>query len=84
MSGSPKRFGYGVGWNKAPSPSAPTCDMTNAELTHAYQHLAAQAALDKAWAKLAEGAITAGDAILHQVDRRLKQQFDAAPTAAMA
>ena len=77
-----------MGWSEAPSPSAPTRDMTATELTHAYQHLAAQAALDKAWAKTVEASITdhalwldrhsqAGDAMMHQVEQRLKRQFDA-------
>ena len=62
--------------------------MTSTELTHAYQHLAALAALDKAWVKTVETAITdhalwldrhshAGDSIMHQVEQRLKRQFDA-------
>ena len=91
MSGSPKRFSGEGGWTEAPSPSAPTPDVTATELTHAYQHLAAQAALDKAWAKMVEGAITdhvlwldrhasADDAIMHQVEMRLERQFDATPT----
>ena len=95
MSGSPKRFSDGSRWIEAPSPSAPTTDMTIAELIHAYQHLAAQAALDKAWAKMVEGTIadhalwldrqtSVGDAIMHQVEMRLKRQFDATPTAATA
>ena len=44
---SPTRF---TGENErasAPSPAAPSTEMTMAELTHAYQHLAAQAGLDK-------------------------------------
>ena len=56
--------------------------MTALELTHAYQHLAAQAALDKAWAKMLEVSITdhalwlhrlsqAGDAMMHQVKQYL-------------
>ena len=36
--------------SEAASLIAPTQDMTLAELTHAYQHLAAQSALDKQWA----------------------------------
>ena len=63
--------------------------MTPIELTHAYQHLAAQAAFGKAWAKMVEGAITdhalwldrhtsAGDGVMHQVEQR---QVDATPTA---
>ena len=32
--------------------------MTLAELTHAYQHLAAQAGLDKQWSARVESAIT--------------------------
>ena len=35
---------------EAAGPVAPTQDMTITELTHAYQHLAAQSALDKQWA----------------------------------
>ena len=95
MSGSLKRFSDGSGRIEAPSPSAPTRDMTIAELTRAYQHLAAQAAVDKAWAKMVEGAIadyvlrldrhiSAGDAVMYQVEMRLKRQFDAIPTAATA
>ena len=88
--GSPKRFidGTTSGWSEAPSPSAPTRDMTAFELTHAHQHLAAQAALDKSWAKTVKASSTddalwldrhsqAGDAMMHQVEQRLKRQFDA-------
>ena len=77
ISDSPKRFSDGTGWSEAPSHSAPTRDMNLAELPHAYEHLAAQASLDKAWAKTVEASIThhalwfdrhsqAGDAIMHQ------------------
>ena len=65
------------------------------ELTHAYQDLAAQASLDKSWAKTVESSITdhalwldrrsqAGDAIVHQVEQRLKRQFDATAATAQA
>ena len=49
IGGSPKRFsdGTSASWNEAPSPAAPLHDMNLSELTHAYQHLAAQAAFDK-------------------------------------
>ena len=57
VSGSPKRFLVNARV-EAPSPLVPTRDMTVSELTHAYQHLAAQAALDKAWSKMVDGAIT--------------------------
>ncbi len=90
IEGSPKRFSDGTSqnWNEVPSPAAPSRDMTLSELTHAYQHLAAQAAHDKTWVKTVELTITdhalwldrhsrAGDAILHQVEQRLKRQFDA-------
>ena len=54
--GSPVRI---VGARReAASPTAPTHDMTLTELTHAYQHLAAQAELDKTWAVKVEGAVT--------------------------
>ena len=43
---------------EAESPSAPTHDMSLSELIHAYQHLAAQAELDKKWMTEVEGAIT--------------------------
>ena len=55
---SPTRF---TGENEratAPSPAAPSTEMTMAELTHAYQHLAAQAGLDKQWSTRVESAIT--------------------------
>ena len=42
-----KRLSNAGSREHAPSPSAPTKDMTIQELTHVYQHLAAQAALDK-------------------------------------
>ena len=90
ISGSPKRFtdGTSKGWTEAPSPTAPSRDMIPSELTHAYQHLAAQAPLDKAWVKTVEMTITdhalwldrhshAGDSSMHQVEQRLKRQFDA-------
>ena len=57
ISGPPKRFLVGARI-EAPSLSAPTRDMTVAKLTHAYQHLVAQSALDKAWSKMFKGAIT--------------------------
>ena len=53
--GSPARVGAR---RVAASPSAPTRDMTLAELTHAYQHLASQASMDQDWAGNVEGAIT--------------------------
>ena len=88
ISDSPKRFTDGTAWSEAPSPSARTRDMNLSELTHAYQHLAAQASLDKACAKTVEASITdhslwldrhsqAGDAIMHKVEQRLKRQFGA-------
>ena len=90
---SPKRFsdGTSTNWNEVPSPAAPSRDMTLTELTHAYQHLAAQAAHDKVWVKTVEMTITdhalwldrhsqAGDAIMHQVEMRLKRQSDATVT----
>ena len=93
IGGSPKRFtdGTSTNWNEVPSPAAPSRDMTLSELTHAYQHLAAQAAHDKTWVKTVELTITdhalwldrhsqAGDAIMHQVEQRLKRQFDATVT----
>ena len=54
-----------------------------------------QATLDKAWAKMVEGAVadhvlwldrhkSAGDAIMHQVKMRLKRQSNATPSAATA
>ena len=55
---SPTRF---TGENMradAVSPAAPTQDMTITELTHAYQHLAAQLGLDRQWAKRVESVIT--------------------------
>ena len=55
---SPTRFTGANGLASAPSPAAPTQDMTLTELTHAYQHLAAQAGLDKQWAVRVESAIT--------------------------
>ena len=55
---SPTRFTGTNGHAQAPSPAAPTQDMTLTELTHAYQHLAAQAGLDKQWAGRVESAIT--------------------------
>ena len=55
---SPTRFTGANGLASAPSPTAPTQDMTVTELTHAYQHLAAQAGLDKQWAARVESAIT--------------------------
>ena len=88
IGGSPKRFsdGTSASWSEAPSPAAPFKDMNLAELTHAYQHLAAQAAIDKTWVKTVETATTdhalwldrhsqAGDSIMHQVEQRLKRQF---------
>ena len=55
-SGSPQRLlGARI---EAESPSAPTREMSQMELTHAYQHLAAQAELDKQWMSKVEGAIT--------------------------
>ena len=67
--------------------------MTTTALVHAYQLLAAQAALDKSWVKTVETAITdhavwlerhshAGDSIMHQVEQRLKHQFDATTATA--
>ena len=53
-----KRFSHTGSHESAPSPSAPSKDMTISELTHAYQHLAAQAALDKQWARRVEGSLT--------------------------
>ena len=93
ISESPKRFSDGTGWSEAPSPSAPTRDMNLSELIHAYQHLAAQALLDKAWAKTFEASITdhalwldrhsqAGDAVMHQVKQRLKRRFGATTVTA--
>ena len=55
---SPTRF---TGENmraEAASPAAPSADMTITELTHAYQHLAAQLGLDRQWATHVESAIT--------------------------
>ena len=97
IGGSPKRFsdGTSASWNEAPCPAAPFQDMNLSELTHAYQHLAAQAAFDKTWVKTVETAITdhalwldrhsqAGDSIMHQVEQRLKRQFDAVTTTTKA
>ena len=58
MADSPKRFSSDGTHVKAASPIAPTQDMTITELTHAYQQLAAQAALDTQWAGRVELAIT--------------------------
>ena len=55
---SPTRFTGESTRADAVSPAAPTQDMTITELTHAYQHLAAQSALDKQWAGRVELAIT--------------------------
>ena len=57
MEDSPKRFTTAGSRENAPSPAAPTKDMTIQKLTHAYQHLAAQAALDKQRAARVEGAL---------------------------
>jgi hypothetical protein len=97
IGGSPKRFsdGTSASWNEAPSPAAPFKDMSLAKLTHAYQHLADQAAFNKTWVKTVETAITdlalwldrhsqAGDSIMHQVEQRPKRQFDAVTTTATA
>ena len=84
ISDLPQRFSDGTSWSEVPSPSAPTRDMNLSELTHTYQHLAAQVSLDKAWAKTVEASITghalwldrhlqAGDSIMHQVEQRLKR-----------
>ena len=43
---------------EAASPAAPSADMMIMELTHAYQHLAAQSGLDRQWATRVESAIT--------------------------
>ena len=43
---------------EAASPAVPSADMTITELTHAYQHLAAQSGLDRQWATRVESAIT--------------------------
>ena len=58
MEDSPKRFSVDGSRIEAPSLSAPTYVMSIAELSQAYQHLAAQAALDKQWAGRVEGTIT--------------------------
>ena len=58
MEYSPKRFTIDESCVEAASPSAPTHDMSTMELTHVYQNLAAQAALDKQWAGRVEFAIT--------------------------
>ena len=58
MEDSPKRFSNAGSRKHAPSPPAPTKDMMIQELTQAYQHLVAQAALDKQWVSRAEGAVT--------------------------
>ena len=42
----------------APSPPGPYRDMTIAELTHSFQALSAQAALDVAWMSTVEEAVT--------------------------
>ena len=53
---SPKRATQRV---QAASPSAPTRDMTLSELTHAFQHLAAQSDHDKVWcAKVEKPSLT--------------------------
>ena len=53
----------------AASPAAPSQDMTITELTHAYQHLAAQAGLDKQWSTRVESAITDHALWLHKHSR---------------
>ena len=58
ISDSPTRFTGESTRASAVSPAAPTQDMTITELTHAYQHLAAQAGLAKQWATRVEFAIT--------------------------
>ena len=55
---SPTRFIGETTRVNAASPAAPSQDMTITELTHAYQHLAAQAGLDKQWSTRIESAIT--------------------------
>ena len=55
---SPTRFTGESTRANAASPAAPTQDMTITELTNAYQHLAAQAGLDKQWSTRVEFAIT--------------------------
>ena len=55
---SPTRFSGETARMNAASPAAPSQDMTITELTHAYQHLAAQAGLDKQWSTRVESAIT--------------------------
>ena len=57
MEDSPKRLLNAGSREQAPSSSAPIKDMTIQELTHADQHLAAQAALDKQWALRVQGAV---------------------------
>ena len=58
MEDSPKRFTTDGSRVEAASPSAPTHDTSMTELTHVYQHLAAQSALGKQWAGRVELAIT--------------------------
>ena len=58
MEDSPKRFSQTSSREQAPSPAAPSKDVTIQELTHAYQHLAPQASLNKQWALRVEGAVT--------------------------
>ena len=66
-----------------PSPAAASRDMTRSELTHAYQHLGAQASLDKGWMKKVEEAITDHATRLEQIfahfrslDDNLKDKVD--------
>ena len=55
MSPQSKRVAHG---EIAPSPPAPGRDMTLTELTHAYQSMSAQFALDRNWMKTVEEATT--------------------------
>ena len=58
IADSPKRYSVDGTRIEAANPVASTQDMTITERTHAYQHLAAQAALDKQWAGQVDLAIT--------------------------
>ena len=86
---SPTRFSGESSRVSAASPAAPTQDMTITELTHAYQHLAAQAGLDKQWSTRVESAITdhalwldkhsrAGNAVAKALDDLTKAVADGA------
>ena len=58
IADSPKRFSGNGSRALAANPAVPSQDATITELTHAYQHLAAQTELDKQWAGRFEGAVT--------------------------